>query len=114
MLLVAMTPPFRLDGLTALVTGGASGIGEATCRALAGAGASVIVTDITGDRAARLAADLPGARAMAMDVTDEQSIAAALSEIPTLDILVNNAGIGLVGSIEETDPQDFRRLFLVN
>jgi len=116
MLLVAMTPPFRLDGLTALVTGGASGIGEATCRALAEGGASVIVTDVDGNRAERLAAELSGtgARALTLDVTDERSIAAAFAAVPSLDILVNNAGIGLVGSIEETEPDDFRRLFRVN
>jgi len=109
-----MNAPFRLDGRTALVTGGASGIGECTCRALAGAGARVIIADIDRPRADRLAAELAGSTVVTLDVTDEASIAAAFAEIPSLDILVNNAGIGFVGSVEETEPEDFRRLMLVN
>ena len=109
-----MNAPFRLDGRTALVTGGASGIGECTCRALAGAGARVIIADIDRPRADRLAAELAGSTVVTLDVTDEASIAAAFAEIPSLDILVNNAGIGFVGSVEETAPEDFRRLMLVN
>jgi NAD(P)-dependent dehydrogenase (short-subunit alcohol dehydrogenase family) len=109
-----MTTPFRLDGLNALVTGGASGIGEATCRTLAAAGASVMVTDINQAAAARLAAELPGATSEPLDVTDARSIDACFNRVGTLDILVNNAGIGLVGSVEETELEDFRRLFTVN
>ena len=48
--------PFRLDGLTALVTGGASGIGEAICRRLTWSGASVVIADIDTARAATLSA----------------------------------------------------------
>ena len=59
-----MNAPFRMDGRTALVTGGASGIGEATCRVLAEAGASVIIVDLDRARAEALAAELPGARAI--------------------------------------------------
>lgn len=109
-----MTTPFRLDGRTALVTGGASGIGEATCRALAGAGAAVIVADLDRKRAAALAAELPGARPLILDITDESATAAAIATVPRLDVLVNNAGIGLVGNIEETAREDFERLFRVN
>jgi 2-keto-3-deoxy-L-fuconate dehydrogenase len=109
-----MNAPFRLDGRIALVTGGASGIGEATCRALTSAGARVIIADIDRARADRLAAELAGSTVFRLDVTDEASIAAAFAEIPSLDILVNNAGIGFVGSLEETGPEDFRRLMLVN
>jgi NAD(P)-dependent dehydrogenase (short-subunit alcohol dehydrogenase family) len=106
--------PFRLDGRIALVTGGASGIGEATCQVLTRAGARVIVADIDYERATALAAGLAGSTAVALDVTDEASINAALKDVPRLDILVNNAGIGFVGGIEETGPDDFRRLMLVN
>ena len=106
--------PFRLDGLTALVTGGASGIGEATCRALAGAGASVIVADVDRERAEALAHAIPRASALVVDIADERTVGAAFAQVSRLDILVNNAGIGLVGTLEETAPDDFRRLFAVN
>lgn len=108
-----MQTPFRLDGRHALVTGGASGIGENTCRVLAAAGASVIVADIDRARAEALAAEI-GASILLFDVTDEAAVNTAFAGIPTLDILVNSAGIGLVGGIEETGLADFQRLFRVN
>ena len=107
-------PPFRLDGRTALVTGGASGIGESTCRALADAGASVIIADVDRARADALASELPGASVLMLDITDEPAVRDAFADIKQLDILVNNAGIGLVGNIEETELLDFERLFRVN
>jgi len=109
-----MQTPFRLDGRRALVTGGASGIGENTCRVLAGAGASVIIADLDRARADALAAELPGASVRTLDVTDEAAVNAAIAPLPSLDILVNSAGIGLVGGIEETALADFQRLFRVN
>jgi NAD(P)-dependent dehydrogenase (short-subunit alcohol dehydrogenase family) len=106
--------PFRLDGRRALVTGGASGIGEATCRALTAAGASVIIVDLDRARAESLAATLPGATVKIFDIADEAAVTAALSDVTALDILVNSAGIGLVGSIEETAAADLDRLMRVN
>jgi len=105
---------FRLDGKTALVTGGASGIGEATCKELARAGASVIVADINLEPAQALAASLPNASAVRMDVTERESIDAVASQLDRLDILVNNAGIANVGSIEKVEPEDFDRGSEVN
>ena len=109
-----MSTPFRLDGRTALVTGGASGIGEETCRALTGAGASVTIVDIDRPRAEALSAELPGSSVLMLDITNEAAVAEALGAIGQLDILVNCAGIGHVGSIEETGLADFQRLFRVN
>jgi len=106
--------PFRLEGRTALVTGGASGIGESTARVFSEAGASVVIVDIDGARAEALAAELPRARAMICDITEEAAIRAALGSLSSLDILVNNAGIGLVGGVEETSHVDFQRLLRVN
>lgn len=106
--------PYRLDGKVGLVTGGASGIGAATCRELARAGADVIVADVNLKAAQAFAAELPGARALEMDVTSAKSIARAVKGTSKLDILVNNAGIGLVGDIAATTEEDFNRVMQVN
>ena len=108
------TSPFRLDNRHALVTGGASGIGEATVKELVRAGAFVWVADINFQAAEALAQSVGSARALHLDVTSPKSISAALASIKRLDILVNNAGIGHVGSIEKTEPDDFDRLLDVN
>jgi 2-keto-3-deoxy-L-fuconate dehydrogenase len=117
-----MTPPnnspsaqvFSLEGRHALVTGGASGIGEATVKELVRAGAFVWIADINLDAAEDLAKSVGSSQALNLDVTNPESIAAAVSRLSRLDILVNNAGIGHVGSIQQTEPQDFDRLLNVN
>jgi 2-keto-3-deoxy-L-fuconate dehydrogenase len=117
-----MTPPnhppaaqaFGLEGRHALVTGGASGIGEATVKELAGAGAFVWVADINLAAAEALSQSLGSARVLHLDVTSPKSISAAVAHLNRLDILVNNAGIGHVGSIAQTEPEDFDRLLNVN
>jgi NAD(P)-dependent dehydrogenase (short-subunit alcohol dehydrogenase family) len=106
--------PFRLDGRKALVTGGASGIGEAVCRVLASAGASITIADVDRGRAERLAGQIPGSSVLIVDIGDGPAVNAAAGSIGALDILVNNAGIGMVGSIEETEPAEFARLYRVN
>jgi 2-keto-3-deoxy-L-fuconate dehydrogenase len=110
-----MTTPFRLDGKTALITGGASGIGEAASRAFANAGAHVIILDLNRAAAEKLSGSIGnGARALECDITSEEQVAAAFGQVPQLDLLVNNAGIGLVGNIEETDAADFDRVIRIN
>jgi NAD(P)-dependent dehydrogenase (short-subunit alcohol dehydrogenase family) len=109
-----MSSPFQLDGRRALVTGGASGIGAATCRTLARAGASVVIVDIDRTAADALASELPNSSVLIFDITDESSVKQGLASLASLDILVNNAGIGLVGNIEETELVDFQRVFRVN
>ena len=106
--------PFRLDGLTALVTGGAQGIGAAVCRRLTWSGACVIIADLDEARARALSAELPGSSVIRLDISDEAAVNAAFAAIPKLDILINNAGIGLVASVEETTTEDFHRIFRVN
>ena len=96
----------RLDDRRALVTGGASGIGEATARALAAAGSHVIVADIDGAAAQRVAGEIAG-EAMQIDLTDTAWLAALELDI---DVLVNNAGIQHVGPIETFDPATFSRI----
>lgn len=109
-----MNDYFRLDGQTALITGGASGIGEATVRLFSEAGAQVVIVDIDEGRAKSVSESLPKSRAFRCDITDEQDVNALFAQIDHLNILVNCAGIGLVGSIEETTLADFHRLFRVN
>src|SRR5271170_1129 len=110
----AATGTFRLDGKHALVTGGASGIGMATCRELVSAGAHVYIADLNFAGAEALAMELGDAHPLRMDVTQPESIAAAFEQITHLEILVNNAGIGHVGDILRTDLEDFSRLMDVN
>jgi NAD(P)-dependent dehydrogenase (short-subunit alcohol dehydrogenase family) len=105
---------FRLDGRNALVTGGASGIGESTVKELVRSGAFVWIADINLSAAEALAKSVGSASALHLDVTSPESIAAAITHLNRLDILVNNAGIGHVGSIETTEPEDFDRLLNVN
>jgi len=86
----------RLDGLVALVTGGATGIGAAIARKLAGAGATVVVAGRSGERLRAFAAQI-GAHAIVADVSDEGSVAALYEAIDRgpggPDVLVNNAGV---------------------
>ena len=105
---------FRLSGRQALVTGGASGIGESTVKELVRAGAFVWIADINLQAAEKLAASTGSAKAIDLDVTSPESIAKAVVQLGQLNILVNNAGIGHVGSIETTEPVDFDRLINVN
>ncbi len=87
----------RLDGRVALVTAAGSGIGRATAHALAQAGAVVAVTDIDGDAARRVAAEVSG-EAHRLDVANEAEVRAVVAAVAgrhgRLDVLVNNAGLG--------------------
>ena len=109
-----MAEAFSLNGKVALVTGGASGIGAATCRELTRAGASVLIADLTLAAAQHLAAELPGAQAVQMDVTDQAAVQRIAAGQPRLDILVNNAGIGHVGGVMDVQAEEFDRLMKVN
>ncbi len=96
----------RLAGKVALVTGGASGIGEACAEAFAREGARVVVTDVQREKGEAVAARV-GGRFVMHDVTSEPEwIAAVDSAVETcgrLDAVVNNAGVFAPGSIEDTD-----------
>jgi len=105
----------RLAGKTALVTGAASGLGEAIARRFVDEGAAVILTDIDADGGAAVAESLgQAARFVRLDVSLPDDWAAAMAGTDRVDILVNNAGITTVGSIEDVTLAQFRHEFEVD
>jgi NAD(P)-dependent dehydrogenase (short-subunit alcohol dehydrogenase family) len=100
------------EGLVAVVTGGASGIGAATASLLQGRGARLAVLD----RSTGGAPD--GVLALHCDVTDTRAVDAAVTELVErlggLDVLVNNAGIGAVGDVSQNDDAEWARVLDVN
>jgi 2-hydroxycyclohexanecarboxyl-CoA dehydrogenase len=103
----------RLEGKKALVTGGASGIGAATCARLAAEGAEVWVGDIDVDGAERVAAEIAG-HAISLDVTDIDAARAAVAAAGRLDVLVNNAGTDEFGFFTYTTPEQWQRVIGIN
>ena len=113
---------FDLEGKTAIVTGGGSGIGQAIARLFCRQGARVAILDLDESAAQETARGIgaAGGEAMALrcDVTDaravEAAFAAAEAKLGPLGILVNNAGIAHVGTIESVSEADFDRVCGVN
>lgn len=107
----------RLADRTALVTGGASGIGAATCRRLAAEGARVAVTDVNLDGARGIADEVDGA-AFELDVRSTDSVRAAVEgaerELGPVDVLVNNAGYDEWSWFTDTDEALWQRVLAVN
>jgi len=103
----------RLEGRKALVTGGAGGIGAATCRRLAGEGAEVWVGDLIESGAEEVAAEVSG-HPLRLDVTDLDSARAGVVAAGRLDILVNNAGTDEFGFFTQTTPEQWRKVIDVN
>jgi NAD(P)-dependent dehydrogenase (short-subunit alcohol dehydrogenase family) len=101
---------------TVLITGASSGIGEATAKGLLAAGHTVYAGARRVDRMQKLAA--AGARLLALDVTDDASMTAAvetvLRDAGRIDVLVSNAGYGSYGALEDVSPEEARRQFDVN
>ncbi|HSJ16989.1 MAG TPA: SDR family NAD(P)-dependent oxidoreductase [Solirubrobacterales bacterium] len=102
-----------LEGRSALVTGGAKGIGAAIARRLAAEGGRVTIGDVDTDGAERVAAEI-GATAVRLDVTDPGSAAAAVEGAGGVDVLVNNAGMDEFAFFTDTDPGLWERVLAVN
>jgi len=112
-----MNHPHSLEGKVAIVTGAARGIGHAIASAFIEAGAQhVVCADILRDNEASLPDQ--GRRSAILDVRDEtqwqELVRQTVSDHGRIDILVNNAGVLTFGLVEETDPEEFRRLMDVN
>eukprot|EP00249_Psilotum_nudum_P011357 c23124_g1_i1 orf=391-1314(-) len=115
------TSETRLGGKIAIITGGASGIGEATARLFVAHGAKVVVADIQDQLGRKVAEDLgPSADFRHCDVSQEEDISTlvdyAMSKHGSLDIMFNNAGVasGGIGPIASLDMQDFDKVMGVN
>ncbi|WP_335991140.1 SDR family NAD(P)-dependent oxidoreductase [Glycomyces sp. MUSA5-2] len=107
-----------LAGRTAIVTGGARGIGEAYVRALHAEGMRVVIADVLAEQGKALAEELEGARFRALDVTDEGAWDAAVAEtldaFGAVDVLVNNAGIANAAPIEHFTLAKWNAVLAVN
>jgi NAD(P)-dependent dehydrogenase (short-subunit alcohol dehydrogenase family) len=104
---------------TAIVTGAASGIGKELARQLAADGWHVVVADLNGDGAKRVAEQLPDAEGLQLDVTDADAVQAAVHDVHDrhgLHLMVNNAGVSprAPGDTPELDLADWRRVIEVN
>ena len=103
----------RFLGLHALVTGGASGIGAATARRLAGEGASVIIADIDVESATLVAKEID-ASVIRLDIACPHAVKVALSELGPIDVLVNNAGAATTEWFVDSDPATWTQSLAVN
>ena len=101
---------FDMTGLTAIITGGASGIGAATAAQFAQLGANVAVFDINTDGVKHFA--------QKVDITDDASVRAGVRAVAEkfggIDIVINNAGIGAQGTVEANDDEEWHRVLDVN
>lgn len=108
----------RFDGKVLFATGGGSGIAAATARQFSAEGGRVAVVDHDGDNAERVAAELPGSIAIALDVTDEAAVAAAIArtgdELGGLDAVLNAAGHHESGAIEDWSLDRWNRMMSVH
>jgi 3(or 17)beta-hydroxysteroid dehydrogenase len=109
----------RVTGKVALITGGASGLGQATAQVLAEQGARVVITDIQEEAGARVAAGIGhDVLFLQHDVASEADwqrvMSRLIGEYGKLDILVNNAGLLHMASIEDTSLEDWHRVHAVN
>jgi NAD(P)-dependent dehydrogenase (short-subunit alcohol dehydrogenase family) len=109
--------PTRLDDRRIIITGGASGMGEALVRAFPALGAKVVSLDVAEEAGTRIAAEA-GARFITVDVTSKQSVDAAfdtaVEDLGGLDVLVHAAGIAPSSPAEDTSVELWNRILSIN
>lgn len=113
---------FGLAGQVAVVTGGASGIGEAVALGLAAEGATVVVCDVVGDRATAVATSISAAggraEALELDVSSFEACESAIAEVVSVhggvDVLVNSAGVNSFGTAYDESLPSWRRVLDIN
>lgn len=112
---------FSLKNKTALITGGASGIGLAISQTFAQAGASIHILEINGELAQQVADEINAnggqAQAHTVDVSDQAQVVELIGQIAAqspIHILVNNAGVAHIGKADTTTEADFDRIFRIN
>ena len=113
---MSVLPALPLTGRSAVVTGGAGGIGSEFVRQLVVAGAAVTAVDISPDRLGALAAEIPGLRVVAADISTSTGADAVLERVPDgVDILCNIAGIGDgLRGIDELGDDEWDRVMSIN
>jgi 3-hydroxybutyrate dehydrogenase len=113
----------RLQGKTAIVTGGAGGIGRGLARRLSAEGASVVVADLEAAQPKSVAAEIAAETrnpvlGLALDVTDEQAVDSAIASVARefggIDLLVSNAGNQVIGAVHELAYSDWKRLLAIH
>ena len=108
----------RFVSKQAIVTGGASGIGQAIAQRLASEGAAVHLFDRDAKAAGLVVAEIESkggeAQAHLVDVASQESVAAAVASIDQIDVLVNSAGIAAIGNLAETTSEEMDRVYAVN
>jgi 2-keto-3-deoxy-L-fuconate dehydrogenase len=111
-------PIFSLNGKTAVITGGGSGIGRAIALCFAKQGAAVHIIELNVQAASEVVDTIKAnggiGKAHACNVTEQASVIEVMEEVGAFDILVNNAGIAHIGKADTTNAEDFDRVYRVN